>query len=271
MADIHRKIGFIGAGNMASALIKGIVGSGICRPDTISVSDKSEEALERISSRFNVTRSTNSGIVSRCDVVILAVKPQKTAEVFKELSGSFREDQILISIAAGVSISRLRTLAGLDMPIIRVMPNTPALIQMGMSALARNERVGAEALAAAKVIFDSVGETLEVEETLMDAVTAVSGSGPGYIFRIMEAMVAAGNSVGLDSDMSLRLVVQTFLGASHLAKESDKPLSVLRRMVTSPGGTTAAGLSIFDELGLEEMTKKAITAARDRSLELGKD
>ena len=271
MIETYKKIGFIGAGNMATAIIKGLIESGGCKPEQIFASDKSEEAIERISSLFNINCFTNNDIVHKCDIVILAVKPQKMAEVFQEIKETFRQNQVLISIAAGVSISRIRSLGGPDMPVIRVMPNTPALIQMGISALAKSENVSEEDLATAKKIFDSVGETVEVEEGLMDAITAVSGSGPGYIFRIMESMVAAGVGVGLETDISLRLVIQTFVGAAHLAKESDHSLSVLRQMVTSPGGTTAAGLSTLEKLGLEQMIQRTVTAARDRSLELGKE
>ena len=126
-------------------------------------------------------------------------------------------------------------------------------------------------MAAARTIFDAVGETVEVEELMMDAVTAVSGSGPGYVFRMMECMVDAGVSAGLERETSLRLVIQTFLGSAHLAKESEDSLSTLREKVTSPGGTTAEGLATFEKMGIEEMTKKAVEAARDRSVELGKE
>ena len=150
------------------------------------------------------------------------------------------------------------------------MPNTPALVQKGVSALACGGLAGPEHMAMARKIFNAVGETVEVEESMMDAVTAVSGSGPGYVFRMMECMVDAGVLPALN-ERRLRLVVQTFLGAAHLAKESEDSLSRLREKVTSPGGTTAEGLATFKRMGLEEMTKKAVEAARDRSVELGKD
>ncbi|MDY6974241.1 MAG: pyrroline-5-carboxylate reductase, partial [Thermodesulfobacteriota bacterium] len=156
-------------------------------------------------------------------------------------------------------------------PIIRVMPNTPALVQEGVSALAGQDLVTSDHMATAMTIFGAVGGTVEVEETMMDAVTALSGSGPGYVFRMMECMVDAGIAVGLEFDISTRLVVQTFLGAAHLASKSEHSLSMLREMVTSPGGTTAAGLAIFDQMGMDETIRKAIEAACKRSVQLGKD
>jgi pyrroline-5-carboxylate reductase len=150
------------------------------------------------------------------------------------------------------------------------MPNTPALVLKGVSALSGGEKAGAEEMEIAREIFQSVGETVEVEERLMDAVTALSGSGPGYLFRIMECLVKAGVSVGLDEEISTRLVVQTFLGASVLAKESGERLSRLREQVTSPGGTTAAGLAVLERRGVEEMMRGAVLAAHERSIELGR-
>jgi pyrroline-5-carboxylate reductase len=164
----------------------------------------------------------------------------------------------------------IRDTIGMDIPLIRVMPNTPALVQKGVSALAAGNLVTRDHMLTAKRIFGAVGEIVEVEEAMMDAVTSLSGSGPGYVFRVMECMVDAGVAVGLERETSLSLVVQTFLGAAHLAKESEHTLSRLREMVTSPGGTTAAGLAVFDRMGLEDTIKKAVEAACNRSQELGR-
>jgi pyrroline-5-carboxylate reductase len=203
--------------------------------------------------------------------VVLAVKPQNMREVLEEVKGEIEDDHLIISIAAGIPLKMIREILDKDIPLIRVMPNTPALVQKGMSALAAGHGVTAEHMATAGAIFSAVGDTVEVEESMMDAVTAVSGSGPGYVFRMMESMVEAGTAVGLDRETSLALVVQTFLGAAQLAKTSGDSLSSLRRKVTSPGGTTAAGLEIFNNMGLDEMTFSAVEAACKRSVELGKD
>lgn len=266
------KTGFIGAGNMATALIKGLIQSGVYSKDQLLASDKEKSALNSISSHFGLECSaSNRELVRECSIVVLSVKPQSMKDVLDDVKGEIRDDHLIISIAAGIPLSMIRRIIEKDIPLIRVMPNTPALVQLGASALAGNELAGPEHMAKARKIFDAVGDTVEVDESMMDAVTALSGSGPGYVFRMMECMVDAGVSVGLESETSLRLVVQTFLGAAQLAKESEDSLSQLREKVTSPGGTTAEGLAMFDKMGLKEITLKAVEAARDRSIALGKE
>jgi pyrroline-5-carboxylate reductase len=265
------KIGFVGAGNMATALIKGIIQSGIYRADHLRASDTNAEATKAISDRFGIICPTsNSDLVRESTVVVLSVKPQNMVEVLEGVKNDVRDDHLVISIAAGIPLKLIRSVLGREVPFIRVMPNTPALVQEGMSALAAGELVTLDQMAIARNIFGAVGETVEVREGLMDAITAVSGSGPGYVFKIMECMVDAGVAVGLESATSRHLVAQTFLGAARMAKESEYPLSRLREMVTSPGGTTAAALAVFEEMGLEDTVRKAIEAACQRSVELGK-
>jgi pyrroline-5-carboxylate reductase len=272
MNKIGRKTGFLGAGNMATALIKGLIESGVYDPDKLLASDKSPEALETVSQQFGVECfSSNADMVSKSSVLVLSVKPQNIKEVLEDIKEDLNEDHLVISIAAGIPLKMISQILMKDIPLIRVMPNTPALVQKGVSALAAGAFVVPEHMAIARTIFEAVGETVEVEETMMDAITALSGSGPGYVFRIMECMVDAGTAVGLERETSLKLVIQTFLGAATLAKESEHSLSRLREMVTSPGGTTAAGLSVFDSMGLQEMTKNVVEAACKRSVELGKD
>lgn len=264
------KTGFIGAGNMATALIKGLIQSGVYKTDQLVASDKDEEALKSISSEFGLKCfSSNRELVRECSIVVISVKPQNMKDVLNAVKGEIRDDHLIISIAAGIPLSMIRDILMRDLPLIRVMPNTPALVQKGASALAGNELAGSGHMEMAKTIFDAVGETVKVEESMMDAVTALSGSGPGYVFRMMECMVDAGVSAGLERNTSLHLVVQTFLGAAYLAKESEDSLGRLREKVTSPGGTTAEGLAIFDTMGLEGMIVQAVKAACRRSVELG--
>jgi pyrroline-5-carboxylate reductase len=266
-----RQLGFIGGGNMATALIKGLAESGVYEKGRMMASDKEEKRRLDIFKRFGVeTTASNVEVVQRCEAVTLAVKPQNMKEVLEEIRPVVREDQLIISIAAGVPLRVVGDGLGRTVPLIRVMPNTPALVLQGISALAAGGSAGPSHLGIARRIFNAVGETVEVEESLMDAVTAVSGSGPGYVFRLMECMVEAGLAVGLERETCRRLVVQTFLGAAHLAKNSEESLARLREMVTSPGGTTAAGLGVFNEMGLDAMVRKAVQAARDRGVELGK-
>jgi pyrroline-5-carboxylate reductase len=267
-----RNTGFIGAGNMATAMIKGLVESGVYRKEQLGASDKDSSALKRMAEQFGVEPyGSNSDLVHQCSTVVLSVKPQNMKDVLNEVKEGIRDDHLIISIAAGIPLKMIHDILKRDIPLVRVMPNTPALVQKGVSALAAGEFATPEHMAVARTIFDAVGGTVEVKETMMDAVTALSGSGPGYIFRMMECMVDAGVGVGLERETALSLVIQTFLGAAHLAKSSEYPLSRLREMVTSPGGTTEAGLGMFEKTGLKETIRKAVEAACKRSVELGKN
>jgi len=266
-----KKTGFVGAGNMATALIKGLIESGVYPPDRLVASDKDRGKLKRLQSEYGIKGAdSNAEMIRECSIVLLCVKPQNMREVLKEIKEVIHKDHLIISIAAGIPLGMIGGVLGPGLPLIRVMPNTPALVQQGVSALARGDHATPEHMEEARRIFGAVGDTVDVKEELMDAVTALSGSGPGYVFRIMECMVNAGVSVGLEEETALRLVVQTFLGAAYLAKDSTESLASLRQMVTSPGGTTAAGLATFDKMGLKEMVASAIKAAWARSVELGK-
>lgn len=272
MTQADQILGFVGAGNMATALIKGLLQSGVYNPDDLLVHDKDEAALKRLQDSFG-TRSCSSNIelVRKSSIILLCIKPQNMGEVLNEIKEEIRESHFVISIAAGIPLKMISSRIDKDIPIIRVMPNTPALVQKGVSALAGGQWVTAQQMAMARIIFEAVGTTIEVKEEFMDAVTALSGSGPGYIFRIMESMVEAGKSAGLEADTALCLVLETFLGAASLAKESGRPLAELREMVTSPGGTTAAGLAVLDGMDFDMLIRKTVEAAFERSIELGKN
>lgn len=271
MTADDQKLGFIGAGNMATALIKGILESRVLERGELMASDRSEEALKRMSEGFGIiTHPSNLVVASRCPVLVLAVKPQQMGEAVADIREAVTERHLIISIAAGIPLARIEQVLGRKVPMIRAMPNTPALVQKGVSALAPGNLATPEHMNRARTIFGAVGETVVVTEEEMDAVTALSGSGPGYLFRFMESMVAAGVAVGLAEDTARRLVLQTFLGSAYLAKESPDSLSELRRKVTSPGGTTEAGLAVLESRGLEEMIQATVNAAWLRSRELGK-
>ncbi len=271
MIQENDSIGFIGAGNMAEALIKGLIKSGLYSPDRLSASDNDIEKLKTKSETYKIrSYDSNRDLAQASTIIVLSVKPQVIMGVLSEIAGNLTPDHLVISIAAGISINLIRDMIGMNKPIIRVMPNTPALIQRGISALAKGGTATEDHVRKAEKIFNAVGKTVIVDEKMMDAVTAISGSGPGFVFRIMEAFAEAGESFGFDRDIALMLVKQTFLGASHLADESDLSLSKLREMVTSPGGTTAAGLNAFEEKGLSGVISYGLNAAHDRSIELGK-
>ena len=271
MATRKGRIGFIGAGNMANALIKGIKNSGLYPSDQMSASDNDAGKLKEISDRFAIeTFSSNRELIDHCGILVLAVKPQVIRDVLNESKEGFREEHLVISIAAGIPIKMIQSIIGDSVPVIRVMPNTPALIQKGMSALAASRKVTPDHMSLARDIFEAVGKAVIVDEAMIDAVTALSGSGPGYIFRIMECFVEAGEKLGFDRKTALLLINQTFLGAAHLAEGSDLSLAELRKMVTSPGGTTEAALAYLDERGLMDVIQGSVKAAFDRSIELGK-
>jgi len=264
-------IGFIGSGNMAEALIKGIIAAGIYQPEDVTISDIRRERLEQLAAEYNVRPvENNTALTASADVVVLSVKPQNMDEVLGEIKGTLKRDSLVISIAAGITTAKIAA-ALRDVPIIRVMPNTPALVGEGASALfAKN--VSGEAMALAMKVFGAVGKAVVVDrEELIDAVTAVSGSGPAYFFLLMEEMIKTGEQLGLDEATAKELVLQTAKGAAMLAEQADRrgeTAAELRRKVTSPGGTTEAALKVFNDQEFSKLVSKALTSARDRSKEL---
>ena len=264
-------IGFIGSGNMAEALIRGIIAAKVYAPPSIFISDVRQERLEELAEKYGVIPcDTNVRVVERVETVILSVKPQVMNDALQSIKNAGKGGKLFISIAAGVKIAKIAGALG-DIPIIRVMPNTPALIGEGASALFANERAR-PLLDRALSIFAAVGKAVVVEkEGLIDSVTAVSGSGPAYFFLLMEAMIDAAVALGLPPGVAKDLVLQTARGAGLLATEADKngeSPAVLRRKVTSPGGTTEAALKVFAAHDFQRLVADALTAARDRSREL---
>ncbi|MHC4116960.1 MAG: pyrroline-5-carboxylate reductase [Planctomycetota bacterium] len=267
------KIGFIGGGNMAEALIKGIVAAGIYPPEDVLVSDIRAERLELLADKYGVTAAaSNSELAAKVDTVVMSVKPQMMIEVLEGVKDAIGSDKLVASIAAGITVANLSAVLG-EVAIIRVMPNTPALIGEGASALYANKQAK-PLLEKALSVFSSVGKAVVVDdEDLIDAVTAVSGSGPAYFFLLMEEMIKAGVELGLTEDVARDLVLQTAKGAGLLAVEADKSgesPAELRRKVTSPGGTTEAAIKVFTEGHVGELVSAALTRARDRGRELAK-
>jgi pyrroline-5-carboxylate reductase len=267
------KIGFIGAGNMANALIKGLIDSGECKAEQITASDTDSKKLGQMESKYGIsTTPSNTEVFQNCGIVLLCVKPQVIRSVLEEIRDEINNKHLIISIAAGIPIRMIQDIVNNPVPIIRVMPNMPAQIQQGISALSKNEIASPAHLEMALKIFNASGKSVVVEENMLDAVTALSGSGPGYVFRIMECFVEAGENLGFDRETALALVIQTFIGATQLAsKESEKTLTQLVQMIAVPGGTTAAGLTYMEDNGLAESIKGGVEAACKRSVELGKN
>ena len=264
-------IGFIGAGNMAEALIKGVINANVCKPKYIFINDIRSDRLEFLTRQYRVQAVANSAaLAGQVDILVLSVKPQNMANVLMTIESTVKYSTLVISIAAGVRIAEITAALG-DKPIIRVMPNTPALIGEGASALFANSRARPMMDRAIK-IFSAVGKIVIVDnEDLIDAVTAVSGSGPAYFFLLMEEMIKVGHDLGLPPEIAKILVLQTAKGASLLAAERDKygeSPGELRRKVTSPGGTTEAALKVFTFREFGHIVEQALRAARDKSRDL---
>ncbi len=267
-----QKIGFIGGGNMASSLISGLIASGHS-PEHLWVSDINAETLKALAENLKVNTSvSNDTIINEVDVVVFAVKPQTLSDVAKSAAAAIKEKKsLIVSIAAGISQQSLTDWLGADAAIVRCMPNTPALVLTGATALHANAKVSAEQRSLAENIMRSVGIALWVkDESDLDAVTAVSGSGPAYFFLLMEAMEKAAVELGLTEETARLLVQQTALGAAKIALESSESPEQLRKRVTSPGGTTQQAITTFEQGGFTELVSKALHAARDRSIEMSK-
>ena len=266
----RQTITFIGGGNMANALISGLLADGT-PADAILVAEPDAQKRENLAARFGVrTREDNQGAAREADILLFSVKPQILESVARELSPIVRERKTLaISIAAGVRHTDLQRWLGPGVPLVRAMPNTPAMIQAGATALYADSHVPQGQRDQAERIMRAVGLTRWVEkEEQLDAVTAVSGSGPAYFFLFMEAMEDVAREMGLAEETAHLLVLQTALGAARMAMEHKIDLAVLRENVTSPGGTTEKALASFEEAGLRGMVHDALLAARDRSVEL---
>lgn len=269
--DMNEPIAFIGAGNMARSLIGGLVQDG-WPEDALWAVDPDAAQRDAVSSRWpsvHVHSEAGEG-AAHADVLVLAVKPQVLGEVARALAPAVRKRRpLVVSIAAGVRSGDIERWLGGDLPIVRCMPNTPALVGSGATALVANAHAEADQKAIAESILRAVGLTVWLDdEGALDAVTALSGSGPAYFFLVIEAMEDAGVQLGLPRQTARLLAVQTAFGAARLALESDEDAATLRTRVTSPGGTTEQALRVLESGGLRELMTRALTAARDRSREL---
>lgn len=264
------KIAFIGGGNMGEAMLSAVLDKGLSTPETISVSDTAEARRRHLEQKYGVTvMSSNRQAIDRGDVVVLAIKPQHLVGVMAELNGQLKPVQLVLSIIAGARIDTLRQ--GLDHRcLVRAMPNTPAQIGEGISVWTATAEVTEPQKEWAGSILGAMGKEIYVgDEKYIDMATAVSGSGPAYIFLFMESLVDAAVNIGLPRDMAQELVLETMLGSGHFVQRSDKPLAELRRMVTSPGGTTAEALLQLEKGGFSELVKQAVNAAYDKAKDLG--
>ncbi|MDH5298301.1 MAG: pyrroline-5-carboxylate reductase [Desulfobulbaceae bacterium] len=265
------KIGFVGGGLMAEALIKGILQAGLVGADQIMAADPAESRRELLRQRHGIeVHASGAAMLAGCDIVILAVKPQVMGVVLDDIGSAFTASHLVVSIAAGIPLSFLEgRLKGSGCRVIRVMPNTPAIVQEAASALSAGSGVSADDMATAREIFNAIGKSVVVDEGALDAVTGLSGSGPAYVFSFIEALIDGGLKVGLSRPVAETLVLQTVLGSVKLAMESGEHPAQLRAMVTSPGGTTIAGLHVMERAGFRGTVMDAVEAATDRSRQLG--
>jgi pyrroline-5-carboxylate reductase len=269
---LGKKLAFLGGGNMAEALIRGLLRAKTSIPSEITVTGKRAERLDELQKQYGVaTGKDNVAAAKGAEVVVLAVKPQAMGELLDEVAPVIGPQQLIVSVAAGVPIAAMERKLGQTARIVRAMPNTPALVGQGAAAIAGGKHATAADLDTAKAIFDAVGTTAIVEEVLLDAVTGLSGSGPAYIFLVIEALADAGVKVGLPRRTAQALAAQTVAGSARLLIETGIHPGQLKDQVTSPGGTAIAGLHTLEAGGLRTTLINAVEAATTRAKELGAD
>lgn len=265
---MESKVVFVGAGNMAEAIVSGMVAAEFCEPEKIIMTDVRPERLKDLEAEYGVSVSTDNGVIQNAEIVVLSVKPQVMDAVLREIAPFLREETLVVSIAAGISCAKIEASLKGERRVVRVMPNTPALVGQGAAALAAGAHADEADLEVAEAILQCVGLTVRVEENELDAVTALSGSGPAYVFYLIEAMLAAAEQMGLSPNVSRTLAVQTVEGVARLMRDSGESATVLRERVTSKGGTTEAAIRSLDASGVKAAIVKALHAAKTRSEEL---
>jgi pyrroline-5-carboxylate reductase len=266
-----KKIAIVGAGSMAEAFISGILENGLIDRKKVWVTNsKNEKRLAKLSEQFGVNSTYDlHELFGGADIVILAMKPKDAAAAIQYIRGHLTEQMLVVSVLAGVSMSSIELLAKRQLAVVRAMPNTSATVGKSATAIAVNERVSPQQIEKAKELFQTVGLTTFVEEEQLDAVTGLSGSGPAYIYYLIEAMENSAVEIGLDKQVAQELIVQTLIGAAEMVKASNKSPAQLRKDVTSPGGTTEAGIKILEENGVQQAFIACIKAAAAQSKKMG--
>jgi pyrroline-5-carboxylate reductase len=266
---VQKKIGFIGAGNMGEALVRGLLAAKMFGPKSVLVSDPSRKRAADLVRAYGVKKvSGNAALVSSADIVVLAVKPAKVNSVLKEVGAVLDRRKLLISVAAGVTLFQIESRLKSPVRLVRAMPNTPALVGEGATAVCYGHTVTAADRKLVARIFRAVGRAVEIGESLMDAVTGLSGSGPAYVFSLIQGMADGGVREGLPRETALELAAQTVLGSARMVLETGKHPLQLRDQVASPGGTTIQGIGVLQETGFEGMVMEAVRAATERSRQL---
>ena len=266
-------VAVIGAGNIGRSLIGGMIRSDLIDPGRVIATRRTASALEAMADEFGGLRTTTDNVaaVREATTVLLTIKPQSRAEVVTEIRDHLSRTALVISVLAGITTERLQVAFGQDQPVVRAMPNTPALVDEGATAITPGTYAGDEHLRVARVIFEAVGQGVETREALMDAVTGLSGSGPAYVYMFIEALTDAGVKQGLSRDVAATLAAQTVYGAAKLAIETGKHPAILRDEVTTPGGTAIAAVSELESRGLRTTIINAVATATDRSQALNEE
>lgn len=268
---MNKTIGFIGGGNMASAIIGGIIGSGLADKDQITATAKTDKTLASLQERFGIhTTHSNQEAAANSDILFLAVKPYLFSEVIGEIKDSIKKDTLLISIAAGQPIAAIEAMFGTDIKLVRAMPNTPALVGEAMSALCTNKNVCDEELSDAVSIFNSFGKCEIINESLMDAVIGVSGSSPAYVYMFIEAMADAAVADGMPRTQAYKFAAQSVLGSAKMVLETGEHPGALKDAVCSPGGTTIEAVAVLEQQGMRNAVITAQRACVQKSKDMSK-
>jgi len=267
---MNKKLGFIGAGKMATAILKGVLASKVFEKENIFISDKNEDALLNLKKEYGVnTCSSNSEVVKNSDIILFAVKPFVLRDVLNEIKPFLKSEHLVLSIAAGISIKTIKEILG-ETSIIRIMPNTPALVTCGMSAVCPDENVSSEEKDIALKIFGSIGEVITASEKDIDTITAISGSGPAFYYRFIEDIARAGEKLGLDYETALKLSAQTALGSAKMIMDTKVAPEQLIINVTTPGGCTAVGNEVLRDHNISDILLETIEETKIKAYELGK-
>jgi len=267
LSKLKYQVGLIGVGVMGEALIAGLVSSRFPKAQIVFTEKRADRARE-ISSKYGAREVDLTELAKSSDVILLVVKPQDLEQLLVSIRGDLNKSATLVSFAAGKTTDFVSKIVGSNISIIRVMPNTPTLIGLGMAAISLGKSVNTEQAEFVSEFLATCGKVISIQENLQDAVTALSGSGPAYFFAFVEEMIKSGISLGLSEGQATTLAIQTMVGSAAMLEQSGKSATTLRENVTSPNGTTAAALKVFSEANLSEIVTRAMTAARDRSQEL---
>lgn len=266
------KIGLIGCGRMGGALIEGALRADIVTPSDVWVHSRSAESANAISQKLGVQiADSNSHVIQKCDLVLLGCKPYQVVEILTEISEVLPGDTVLLSVAAGITLKKMEASCPTGTRIIRAMPNTPSLIGLGASGIAAGSHATPTDIASARTMLESVGIVSETTEAQLDAVTGLSGSGPAYVYTFIESLATQAEKEGLPADEALRLAAQTVIGAARMVEQTDMSPRELVNQVTSPGGTTLAGLAALTEHGFEKSIEAGVHAATERSREIARE